>query len=271
VSALNALPESGSAAHFAAVLREGFFSRARDCDLGYATVGLSTLYTGAAQDYVKSHDGRVCLGAAAEGVEVEVDGGHVIRVKNDSPVEADAVICAVPPPALIGLLSDRLPEIRTVLSAFRPSPILSVNLWFDRPVIEPDFVGLRERRTNWVFNKAAMYRGRDRASACSAALVTSAAHGVVDLADEQLVAESLADLRVLFPAAVNAHLVHHLVIRERQATFALPQGLRQPGPRTGMPGLYLAGDWTDTGLPCTIESAVRSGYEAAECALEDGL
>jgi uncharacterized protein with NAD-binding domain and iron-sulfur cluster len=120
-----------------------------------------------------------------------------------------------------------------------------------------------------VFNKPAMYGHRDRASAGSVVLVTSAAHRPVGLPDEQLVAESLADLRTLFPTTVNAHLMHHLAIRERQATFALPRGPHQPGPRTALPGLYLAGDWTDTGLPCTIESAVRSGYRAAECALED--
>ena len=269
VSALNALPESGSAAHFAAVLREGFFSSARDCDLGYATVGLSALYTDAAQGYVESRDGSVCLGTAAAGVEVAPAGGHVVRVRNGSPIAADAVICAVPPPALNGLLPDELSKLKLKLSAFCPSPILSVNLWFDRPVVKADFVGLLERRTNWVFNKAAMYRDRDRASAGSVVLVTSAAHRSVDLPDEQLVAESLADLRTLFPAAVNAHLMHHLVIRERQATFALPRGPRQPGPRTAVRGFYLAGDWTDTGLPCTIESAVRSGYRGAECALED--
>lgn len=266
-SALNQSPASAPASHLMAVLREAFFNGPEGSCLGYANVGLSALYTHAAHRAIEDRGGSVRLRAAATAVK-GTPGGISIQLRSGECLTADACICAVPPPALARMLPDALAHLRNDLAAFRPSPILSVNLWFDRPVIEAKFIGMLGTRLDWIFNKPGLYENRDRASAGHIALVASAADALVHRSDDELVAIALEDLRALVPGAERARLRHHRVVRERHATFALPPGHPHPAARTDLPVLFLAGDWTDTGLPATIESAVTSGYRAAEGVLQ---
>jgi zeta-carotene desaturase len=144
------------------------------------------------------------------------------------------------------------------------SPIITVNLWFDRPVLDVPFVGLPGRAMQWVFDKSVMFG--DGASHLS--LVSSGASPLVERTNEALIAAAHQELLEALPGIRPARLLRATVIREPKATFSLAPG-QPPRPETRTPvrGLFLAGDWLDTGLPATIESAVRSGHLAADLAL----
>ncbi len=149
-------------------------------------------------------------------------------------------------------------------SRLRPSPIVSIELWLDRVVLDRPMVGLRNAEVEWVFDKGRLY-GREGAPQHLAFIVSAAVRSAPRL-NAELVAAAEAALRRFFPAMAGATVTRSLVMREAAATFASDpeaEALR-PGPRTPVRGLYLAGDWTDTGLPATIEGAVRSGRRAAE-------
>jgi hypothetical protein len=146
------------------------------------------------------------------------------------------------------------------------SPIATVNLWFDKPLVNEPFVGLPGREMQWVFDKRMIWGdGGEHLS-----LVSSGAESIVGLPNDQLIALAHNELLESLPGARSARLVRGSVVRERQATFSLAPGQPiRPSTATGLRGLFLAGDWIDTGLPATIESAVRSGQWAAEAILSE--
>lgn len=144
------------------------------------------------------------------------------------------------------------------------SPIATVNLWFDRPVLDEPFVGLPGRAMQWVFDKRDAFGG----AASHLSLVSSGAERLVSMPNDQLIAAAHTELLEALPGVRAARLLRSTVVRERHATFSLAPGQpARPTTATGVRGLFLAGDWIDTGLPATIESAVRSGHRAADAAL----
>jgi zeta-carotene desaturase len=151
------------------------------------------------------------------------------------------------------------------------SPIVTVNLWFDRDVladVQASFVGLPGRSMQWVFDKRAVFGG----DASHLSLVSSGASPLVALTNAELIATAHAELLDALPAVRGASLVRATVVREPRATFSLAPGQPvRPQAATPVRGLYLAGDWIDTGLPATIESAVRSGHRAADRAATERL
>jgi zeta-carotene desaturase len=157
-----------------------------------------------------------------------------------------------------------LAEVADTAARMRSMPILTVNLWYDRPVMHEPFVGLPGCTIQWVFEKRAIFGER-----CShLSLIVSSAAAVVGESTETLVALAAREVASRIEGARHATLVRGTVIRERQATFCTAQAdLTRPDTRTGVDGLYLAGDWINTGLPSTIESAVISGRMAAEAAM----
>jgi hypothetical protein len=177
------------------------------------------------------------------------------------------VIAAVPWFALSELFDAAPPSLAGTLTnarAMESSPIVTVNLWFDRDVMDVPFLGLPGRDMQWVFDKRAILgEGTSHLS-----LVSSGASPLVALPNEQLIAAAHQELVEALPEARAARLRRATVIREPRATFSLAPG-QPPRPPTATPvrGLFLAGDWIETGLPATIESAVRAGYKAADAAI----
>jgi zeta-carotene desaturase len=152
------------------------------------------------------------------------------------------------------------------LLLLRPAPIISINLWFDRPITDLDFAGLRGATVQWLFNKGKISEQGDG----YVSLVLSGAYRHIATSKEELLAVALRELGDFFPEARQARLLRSLVIKERFATFSPSceaEALR-PATRTPIRGLFLAGDWTATGLPATIEGAVQSGYAAARAVLQ---
>ena len=263
LAALNQQPEVAAAPPFARVLAEMFGSDPRASAIALPTRPLHTMYAEPARMYVESRGGKVVTGVTAL---VRVDAGGVRAVAAGELWTTSTVISAVPWFALEGLFEPCPPELSKIVSragAMASSPIVTVNLWFDRPVLDVPFAGLPGRAMQWVFDKSAVFG--DGASHLS--LVSSGASPLVDQTNETLIAAAHQELLEALPESRPARLLRATVIREPRATFSLAPGQpSRPESRTPVRGLFLAGDWLDTGLPATIESAVRSGHQAAEMA-----
>jgi zeta-carotene desaturase len=271
IAALNEDPSQANAGLFERVLQLALFSSPADSRIGIARVGLSDVYVDAATAYIRARGGRVECSRSVATLLVSEGQCRGVRICSGEEIEAESVLSAVPSFQLAGLLPGELlrfePFFAPVIS-LRPAPIISINLWFDRPITELDFVGLRGTTIQWVFNKGKILGSGEN----YVSLVLSGAHRHIGRGKEELLATALHELGDLFPEAQKAKLHHALVIKERFATFSPTWEAEQvrPTARTPVRGLYLAGDWTATGLPATIESAVQSGYTAAEAMLDDG-
>lgn len=271
IAAMNEDPRIASALLFERVLRLALFSSPGDSRLGIARVGLSDCYTQAAAAYIEARGGSVELGRNVTSLRVSDGACRGVGLASGETLEASTVIAAVPWHQLALLLPGDLLRSDPFFGAplaLRPAPIISINLWFDRAVTDLEFVGLRGTTIQWLFNKGKILgSGQNYVS-----LVLSGAHDHVGRPKEELLEVALRDLAELLPAARAARLEHSLVIKERFATFSPTWAAEQVRPRARTPvrGLILAGDWTATGLPATIEGAVQSGYTAGQEVLETG-
>jgi predicted NAD/FAD-dependent oxidoreductase len=223
------------------------------------------MYAEPAREYIESHGGVVRTGSLAR---IRLGPAGVDVVTSDTDVwRSEAVVAAVPWFALRELFEGDLAPLEQTLRHARStdaSPIVTVNLWFDREVLDEPFVGLPGRVMQWVFDKRTVFG--ELASHLSA--VSSGAAAVLQRTNPELIALAHEELLDALPLVRSARLLRATVVREPRATFSLAPGQPpRPATRTGVAGVYLAGDWIDTGLPGTIEGAVRSGHRAAEAAM----
>jgi squalene-associated FAD-dependent desaturase len=265
VAALNQSIDEASGAMFAAVLRRMFTRDRRDSSLGLPLTALDELYALPAAQLVERAGGQVRTSAPA--TVVTGLSPFAVRVREEV-VAARAVICATAWYSIPALFPDRPPALAGVIAAAEAtaaSAIVTVNLWFDRPVTQGAFVGLPGRTMQWVFDKRAIVG----AASSHLSLVSSGADRLVAKSNQEIIDLALDELTAALPRARSAELRRAVVVREKRATFSVAPGQpERPGTRTALPGLFLAGDWIDTGLPATIESAVISGHAAADAAWE---
>lgn len=263
VAALNQPPEVAAAEPFVRVMIRMFNGTRRDAAIGLPRVPLDALYAEPARRYLESRGSSVRAGAGAT-LLVESDRVCGVDVKGER-LKADVVIAAVPWYGFSRFAAGvpALASIAQVAAAMRSSPIVTVNLWYDRPVTDTTFVGLPGRTFQWVFDKGRIF-GSD---ASHLSLVCSGADAVVALDNQSLCDIAAREVAEALPAARGARVVRATAVREKRATFSLAPG-QPPRPKAETPirGLFLAGDWTDTGLPATIEGAVQSGHLAARLA-----
>ena len=262
LAALNQPPREAGAAAFVRILAEMFGAEPEAASIAFPAVSLEAMYAGPARRYVEARGGHVRTRALAR-VLVEHCRAAGVRLRGGEEIRAASVVSAVPWFAL-GSLFDAVPaELAGIVSAalrMGSYPIVTVNLWLDRQVLPAPFVGLPGRSMQWVFDRGAMTNG----AASHLSLVSSGAAGTVGQKNDALVALALRELRDALPACRVARVLRATVVRERRATFSLAPGQpARPSTTTPMAGFYLAGDWTDTGLPGTIESAAASGHLAA--------
>jgi squalene-associated FAD-dependent desaturase len=267
VSIMNERIATASARTFVRAVREAFLGHWRNASLALPRVGLSELYVEGAREFIQRHGGTVLC--SSDVTEVLFDGTAVtgVRLRDGSSVACDALVLSVPPARLPDLLPAPLrdqPEF-SAMQSVPPSPIVSIHLWFEQDFMEQEFVGLLGRRVQWVFNKRKMMGASRRDGHVS--LVISAAHQFVGLSNEELIRIALEDLQSVYPF-ITAEPLRAVVIREKRATFSSTPAVERlrPSQRTSVPNLFLAGDWTDTGYPATIEGAVLSGERAAQLA-----
>lgn len=271
LATLNDDPRTASAKLFETVLREAFFGSREDARLAMARVGLSDLYVDDARAWLQARNAVVRLDAAVE--KIEISGGRVrgVVLRGGESIASDAVIAALPPTALLALVDPALREGNTWfggLERLQPSPIVSLHLWLDRLVTDEEMIGVVDSPLHWIFNRNRLTTVKDP-TASHLSLVVSAARALIDRPSDEIVQLLVSELRRSLPAAREAKVRHARVIKERDATIAHPAGGEGLRPRCQSPiaGLFAAGDWVRTGLPATIESAVRAGDEAARLAL----
>jgi uncharacterized protein with NAD-binding domain and iron-sulfur cluster len=168
-------------------------------------------------------------------------------------LRCDGVVLAVPPDRLARILGDPVAFGIHGLEEIRTAPIIDVHLWYAVPMLGFGFAAVLDSPVQWVFEKAPGYL------CCS----MSAADEHIGQANTELVELCRAELEAVLPALRGATFVRGAATRDREATFIPAPGLRRPGPRTTHPEVVIAGAWTDTGWPATMESAVRSGRHAA--------
>lgn len=273
IAALNTLPEEASAQIFANVVREAFFSRRAMSDFVLPTVDLSTLFPEAAARHVEGRGGLVLTGTTVRNLRF-ADGRIALTLAGQGGSFAAAIV-AVGPHQLANTFDPeaaRMPACARALAslaAFRYESITTVNLAFAGPVSMTCRVErLDDAPGQWVFDRSAALPPGASAGKHSLLSVVISAHGPHDDMDHATLAgDVLAQMRRLDPNLPP--LAWSRVIAERRATYACTPGLERPAAGRIAPGLYLAGDYTDPGLPATIEAAVRSGVEAAHALLAD--
>jgi zeta-carotene desaturase len=186
----------------------------------------------------------------------------IVRTRNEK-FTAPAVVCAVPWYALPDTLIEATPGLVPVVQAARRTdalPIVTVNLWFDQIVTDHPFVGLPGRTFQWLFDKRLVFGSQ----ASHLSLVSSGAAAVVARTNDELINLADDEVTAALPASQAARIIRAVVVREKRASFSVAPGQPpRPSMQTDVPGLLLAGDWIDTGLPATIEGAVMSGHAAA--------
>jgi len=250
VSAISEELDRMAAAHGLQVFRLGFLARKDAYEMGVPAVPLGRLYSGDAWKRIGNVE--LCLRAPVSRIVME--GGTVRGViAGEQEWRADHYVSALPFER-IGAVA---PDLAVDVSSFEHSPITGIHLWFDRPVTDLPHATLLDRTMQWMFNK---HEGR------YVQLVVSASRALTEMTRAEVIALAVKELAEFFPAAREAKLEKAHVVKEVRATFSAKPGLEalRPRSRTEVGNLFLAGDWTKSGWPATMEGAVRSGYLAAE-------
>jgi squalene-associated FAD-dependent desaturase len=255
VPALNAELELVSAEAAGFVLKTAFMSDAAAARFGFATVPLARFAEAAARRLAAVH-----LRASVHGL-IQQDGSfRGIRLESGDEFEFDAVVLAIPPRQLARLLGQNRLGIGG-LDAFQTEPIVDVHLWYEGEPAPFAFAALLRSPVQWIFQKAPGYL------CCS----LSAAHELVRRPESELVELCARELEQALPTLTRERLRRGAATRDADATFIPRPGLKRPGPRTTDPAVAIAGAWTDTGWPATMESAILSGRAAARAVLGSGI
>ena len=264
----NDASDAVSAAQAAYVFKIGLLEDAHGADIGVARVGLSRV-ADAALSRFRDAGGEALLGRGVRGL-VEQDGRVGGVALGCETIPAQAVVLALPPNRSLSLLPPAWRERDGLasLAAFQYSPIVNVHLHCDRPILNDEFVAVLDPDVQYVFNRSRVRHGARNTEPDGSQWLDvslSAAHAQASQPQVAIAEAAIAGLRRAFPAARDAEVRHWRVVKELEATFRPAPGLaaQRPGPRTGVDNLFLAGAWTDTQWPATMESAVRSGHLAA--------
>ena len=262
------------------VFWKAFLSSSTGYRMGVPAVPLSNLYDGCKAE-IERRGGEVVLRSPVRGLKLESGQLAGVRFDDNREESADAYILAIPHTALAELLPESVKQSDPSLAhldKIKTSPITGVHFWFDREVMDEPFLTLLDTTTQWIFNKTALYTNSSGDSSRAARsekntqylqLVISASYDLLEKPRQEIIDLCLAEVRHALPKARDAHLLKATVIKEAAATFSPEPGVDRwrPSQATSVPGLFLAGDWTQTGWPATMEGAVRSGYLAAEALL----
>ncbi|MGA2354380.1 MAG: hydroxysqualene dehydroxylase HpnE [Terriglobales bacterium] len=270
VSALNEELDQVSVPYAAQVVRESFLKSAVAGRMGIPTVPLTELYS-TAGDYIRARGGEIQLRASVESFRME--SFEVNVTANGQEQRFDYLVLALPFDALGRVLPDTTSAapLATALAQFSTSPITGIHLWFDRQISDLDHAVLLDRTIQWMFHKSRIIAARSQEAQGDGAgsyieLVVSCSRSLVEKSKTEIVEMAIKEAQEFFPNAPDAVLLKSTVIKEVHATYSPRPGIDQyrPKPQTAWPRVFLAGDWTATGWPATMEGAVRSGYLAAE-------
>jgi len=250
--------------------------------MGVPAVALGDLYEGC-RAAIEQKGGEVIFRSPLRGLRIENNKLSAVLFDQGREETADAFVLALPHVALSELLPDSVKRTDTALGNLDKiidAPITGVHFWFDRQVMTEPFITLLDTTTQWIFNKSALFAGANATNGANGLpqaaekgqylqLVISASFDLLQKPRQEIIDLCLKEVRHALPAARDATLLKATVIKEAAATFSPQPGVDRwrPMQETSIGGLFLAGDWTATGWPATMEGAVRSGYLAAEAIL----
>jgi squalene synthase HpnD len=265
IAALNESVATGSAPLFATVIRRSFLAGAADSTILLSRVGLSELFAPEVKKLLEMCRGTLRLQTPVTGLRFEGTTLREIKLGDGSSLQPEAVISALPWHVLRGLLPGES-KLARACGQIHDAPIVSLHLWLDRPILREPFVGLLDSPVHWVFS-------RDHIQGANPAgqeghVITAVVSGARDLVDKtgpELEELTLRELGRLLPEARDVKVLHRMVYKARSATFAATPETEplRPEATTEWSNFWLAGDWTNTGLPATIEGAIASGTRAA--------
>jgi squalene-associated FAD-dependent desaturase len=262
IGALNNAPEKVSALIFFRVLKAIFTGTRNNSCFLLPRAPLSSLLIDPAVEYIRSHGGEIRIGTAVQKLRIEND--HVVsaQLTSKKKIAAASIIAAVPWYAVNSLVA-----LENIVdeSAFSSAPIVSIQLRLDRRVMNDKFAALIDTSVQWIFDSGILLKNQEITSQ-HLSFVISGAERFSKMTKAELIDLAWKDFCSALPAARQAKIQHALVIKEKRATFIPAPGLesKRPSAQTRFKNLFLAGDWTDTGFPATIEGAIRSGVKAAE-------
>jgi len=249
------------------VIRELFMNSAFAGSMGMSTVPLSELYGGLAP-FIEQRGGSVHLNAFLESATWDEDRAQWWVKTRGGELTSDFLVVALPFEATAQLLP-QMPavegkeELAAKIEQHEHWPICSVHLWFDREITDLDHAVLLDREIHWMYNQSRLQKGR---GGHYIELVVSATRAFAALPREEAIKQALTELAEFFPRVKEAKLEKVALVKEVRATFGVPPGIdaSRPSAVSPWPHCFLAGDWTATGWPSTMESAARSGHLAAE-------
>jgi squalene-associated FAD-dependent desaturase len=272
VSALNEDLDQVSVPYAAQVVRESFLKSARAGVMGIPTVPLTELYhTGG--EYIRKRGGEIQFRTSVESFRADASSVTVTAGGNEQ--RFDYLVTAVPFDVLARLLpaASSAEPLSDALRHFSTSPITGIHLWFDRQISNLDHAVLLDRTIQWMFHKSRLIESRSgngngegHDAGSYVEFVVSCSRSLVEKSKPEIVDMAMREAQEFFPEARNAKLLKSTVIKEVHATYSPRPGVDQfrPQPQSQWERVFLAGDWTATGWPATMEGAVRSGYLAAE-------
>lgn len=275
LATLNDGPEHCSTRYAGKVFHELFVKSSVGGRLGIPTVPLSEFYSDVAR-MIEGHGGRVVLRASVEGLTQQADGRWRVSTA-DADYTAESVVLALPFEQTQRLLpavriDSEIPakseavrdDLERKLARQIHSPFTSILLWYDRQITDLDHAWLLDTTIEWFFHKSRIRR-YDPSEGSYVEVVVAGSKAQLHQTREEILSSAQRELAMFFPEVKQAKLLKSGVLKEARATFSVTPGLDafRPEPSTAWPGLFLAGDWTATGWPSTMEGGVRSGRLAA--------
>jgi zeta-carotene desaturase len=275
-SALNADIDSIALPYAAKVIRELFMNSAYAGSMGMSSVPLSELYAGA-EKYLTERGSNVVFNANVELADWDEEIAQWSVTTRGGVLLSDFLVLALPFEATQKLIpqmpaAEGVETLTQQIERHEHWPICSVHLWFDREITELEHAVLLDRQIHWMYNKGRLQPWR-KLKGSYVELVISADRSFASLSREEAIALAVEELAEFFPAVAEAKLEKAVLVKEVRATFGVPPGIdaARPNAVSPWPNCFLAGDWTATGWPSTMESAARSGHLAAEALCRHGL
>ena len=272
IAALNEPVASSSARLFATVIRRSFLGNEVDSAIFLSRVGLSELFAPEVKRLLEMCGGTLRLQTPVTALNFEGTTLKEIKLSDGSSLQPEAVVSALPWHVLRGLLPAES-KLAQACRQMEDAPIVSLHLWLDRPILKEPFVGMLDSPVHWVFSREHIQGAGDEQNGYVITAVVSGARDLIDKTAIELEDLTMKELRRFLPEAQEAKVLHRMVYKARSATFAATPATEplRPKAQTEWSNFWLAGDWTDTGLPATIESAIFSGKRAASAVDEATL
>lgn len=271
VSALSESLENISFQQGAQVFVDGFLRNTKGWEVHVPIAPLEEFYGEPLSQWLSTRGGTIQTESGVTKLVINESGlVEAVQLRDGSSVTADHFVLAVPWHRVLDLLPAELQLKYQSLSEIPSAPISSVHLWLDREITALPHAVFVDHLSQWMFNRSKLDERYRESSRFYYQVVISASDNLKSMSQDEIIEQVMADLSWAFPQAKDAKILNRRVVTEHKAVFSPQSGVRElrPSQSTPVDNLHLAGDWTDTGWPATMEGAVRSGYLAAESVLE---